>query len=509
MESNLDRREFLKLAGLLSLGYAIHSKGIPSAAGPQTRKQNILVVVYDALSAYNVSLHGYRRETTPNLARLAARAIVYHNHYAGGNFTTPGTASLLTGALPWTHRAFVHDGKVSESFVTKSIFHAFPGHYRIAYSHNPLVNTLLNQFKEDLDEYIPQARLFLASDGILQALFTNDEDIATVSWARTIKRQEEGYSYSLLLAHLYEQLRERRIAGLKPYYPRGIPHISTDNYFLLEQATDWVSSRLRELPRPFLGYFHFLPPHFPYKTHRDFYERFKGDGWRPPEKPIDAAFNQGKSQERLFEWRTWYDEFILYADREFGRLFDHLEASGLLEDTWVVFTSDHGEMFERGISGHLTHALYQPVIRIPLLIFEPGRDERVDVYTPTSAIDVLPTLLEATGEAIPDWIEGEVLPPFGRRSPDPGRKLYAQVARDNHPEAALTHASLMYLKGSYKLTRYFGYGRLGEADERIDLYNVEADPEELNELSTKEKVQTEELLSELEEKLAQVNEPYL
>ena len=66
--------------------------------------QNIIIIVFDAFSAYHISLYGYQRETAPNISRLAERAIVYHNHYAGGNYTTPGTASLLTGAQPWPSR---------------------------------------------------------------------------------------------------------------------------------------------------------------------------------------------------------------------------------------------------------------------------------------------------------------------------------------------------------------------------------------------------------------------
>jgi hypothetical protein len=51
--------------------------------------------------------------------------VVYHNHYAGGNYTTPGTASLLTGTLPWKHRAFQPGGNVDEAYVEKNIFSAF------------------------------------------------------------------------------------------------------------------------------------------------------------------------------------------------------------------------------------------------------------------------------------------------------------------------------------------------------------------------------------------------
>ena len=126
-----------------------------------------------------------------------------------------------------------------------------------------------------------------------------------------------------------------------------------------------------------------------------------------------------------------YDEFLLYVDHEFGRFMDSLEESGLLENTWVVFTSDHGEMFERGIDGHSQHALYEPVIRVPLLIFEPGQKTRIDVHTPTSAIDVLPTMLHVTGHQTPEWIEGEILPPYRPTEIDPERSVYVVRANDN------------------------------------------------------------------------------
>lgn len=101
MQTNITRRDFLKLAGLLPLSIALPSV----SQSTETDKQNVIIFVFDALSAHNISLYGYPRKTMPNLVRLAEKAVVYHNHHAGGNFTTPGTASLLTGVLPWSHRA--------------------------------------------------------------------------------------------------------------------------------------------------------------------------------------------------------------------------------------------------------------------------------------------------------------------------------------------------------------------------------------------------------------------
>ena len=166
MKNQITRRDFLKLPG------CCRSVLLPQVlwvrwmlwGNVQTNPQNVLVIVFDAWSAYHVSLHGYPRDTMPNLARLADRAVVYHNHYAGGNYTTPGTASLLTGTHPWTHRAFQPGGRVPEALVAENIFSAFENYYRITYSHNLWANLLLRQFKDDLDQYIPKKKYFLTGD---------------------------------------------------------------------------------------------------------------------------------------------------------------------------------------------------------------------------------------------------------------------------------------------------------------------------------------------------------
>ncbi|MEA3352154.1 MAG: sulfatase-like hydrolase/transferase, partial [Chloroflexota bacterium] len=101
-----NRRDFLKFASLFSTGLAFQRfTAAPAWSQQNAGEKNIIIVVLDALSACNIALHGYARDTMPNLAKLAEKAVVYHNHYAAGNFTTPGTASLLTGTLPWSHRA--------------------------------------------------------------------------------------------------------------------------------------------------------------------------------------------------------------------------------------------------------------------------------------------------------------------------------------------------------------------------------------------------------------------
>jgi arylsulfatase A-like enzyme len=509
MRKKITRRDFLKLAGLLPISIA--APDIGNSLGPfqqEGKKQNVIIVVFDALSAYHISLHGYQRETTPNLARLVERAVVYHNHYAGGNSTMPGTASLLTGTHPWTHRAFGLDKKkVEESFVNKNIFTAFKNYYRLAYTHNPVADRILAQFSEKMEEHVPLEKLFLVNDTLINNLFDDDKDTASVSWVRAMKRKEEGFAYSLFLSHILEKQRERIIANLRPQYPGGLPHIGADDYFLLEDAIDWLGDTLGDLPQPFLGYFHFLPPHRPYLTHKDFQSRFDKDEFVPAIKPPDL-FTKEKTIEFLLRKQNDYDEFILYVDREFGRFMNKMDEMGLLEDTWVILTSDHGEMFERGILGHITPVLYQPLVKVPLVIFEPGRRSGLDIFSNTSAVDLLPTLLQVTGQAQVNWGEGDVMPPYALKEPNLERNMYVVQARKNDQYKPLTIATIVLVKGQYKLMYFFGYEEL-RGIERVELYDVENDPEELNDLSSSKRETANELLYELMTKLAEVNKPFL
>jgi choline-sulfatase len=179
----------------------------------------------------------------------------------------------------------------------------------------------------------------------------------------------------------------------------------------------------------------------------------------------------------------------------------------LLDNTWVVLTSDHGELFERGIAGHLTPVLYQPVIRVPLVVFEPGRKNRQDVYSNTSAVDLLPTLLNITGQKPSDWSEGIVLSPFSTMQ-DSERSIYVLQARKNAKYGPITEATTALIKEQYKLMYFIGYSELGAEGERIELYDIKNDPEEMNDLSASKRETTTELLNELKQKLAEVNQPY-
>ena len=142
----MKRRDFLKLMGLsplllASLKFSQNKAKITNS--PDKNLPNILILVLDTLSARHMSLYGYPRDTTPHMKRFAEQATVYHRHYANGNYTTTGTASLLSGMYPWTHGAIHLGDSVHKKFTDRNIFAQLrKSYYTFSYTHNPMAYIL-------------------------------------------------------------------------------------------------------------------------------------------------------------------------------------------------------------------------------------------------------------------------------------------------------------------------------------------------------------------------------
>jgi arylsulfatase A-like enzyme len=509
MKHKMNRREFIKLMGMSALLPALrYAPAARARSGAGSDLPNILILVADAFSAQHASLYGYPRQTTPNLERFAANAAVYHNHYAAANFTTPGTASLLTGVYPWTHRAFNTRGTVIEDYTRQNIFSALEGspYYRAAWSHNGYAVLFFNQFRRWIDYQKPSEDLFLADEIVLDGILPNDQNVALSSEDIIFTRNNRQPS-SLFLSlfdewrryFLLQQIEKKRGAD----YPAGFPMVDENFHpFLLEDATDWLIQDLPGLPQPFLMYAHILPPHEPYRPRREFIDLFQDD-YHPPVKRAHF-FAQNLPQESLDERRLAYDRYMAFVDAELGRVFQSLDQNGLLDNTVVIFTSDHGQMFERGIHGHITPTLYHPLLHVPMLIRRPGQAGRQDIYAPTSAVDLLPTVAHLAGQPAPAWSEGQVLPPFGPDIPDT-RSIFALETKTSFKLRPLLAGTLALIRGPHKMTYTFGFR---DYNDKFEMYNLEEDPEEMWDIYPLQVQGVKQLRSEIINKLKKVDEPY-
>jgi hypothetical protein len=219
---NLSRRDFLKLAGLATGAVAMPRLAPRFMVNRNSDLPNVIILVFDAMSARNLSLYSYERDTTPNFRKFAERANVYHRHYSSGNYTTPGTASLLTGTYPWTHRAINLGGLIERDHVEHNIFSAFGGEYnRLAFSQNMLPNYFFGQFSKDIETVLPLSSFSLLEQ-IYGESFTKDMPSAYRSLDNFLFK--EATPPASLVFGLVDQIlfrREEARAGLDADY--GLP----------------------------------------------------------------------------------------------------------------------------------------------------------------------------------------------------------------------------------------------------------------------------------------------
>ncbi len=173
-----------------------------------------------------------------------------------------------------------------------------------------------------------------------------------------------------------------------------------------------------------------------------------------------------------------YDSGIRYADKALGKLFDYLKKTGQMKDTIIIITSDHGESFynrKTGLPEHPKyglhgHNLYDELLRVPLILFNPDmQNDTKQINITVRLVDIMPTIMELTGLDIPDDIRGVSLVNI-KDSAEKNRVVYSESIKDIPANEMKSLRS-----GDYKLMR-----KLFESspDNDVKLYNITADPGE-------------------------------
>lgn len=174
-------------------------------------------------------------------------------------------------------------------------------------------------------------------------------------------------------------------------YTQGFDYFFMQSRMIAEKTNEKalrVIDKLYDPTQPMFLYVHYMDPHDPYKAPDEYRNYFK----EPLQNP--------RYQSAELELMRQYDNEIRYVDAKIGELIAYAKSKGLLDNTYIVLTADHGEQFrERGNVGH-GYTLHDEETHIPLLIIPPGATSGQDIATPVSHLDIFPTLLQSTG--IPD-----------------------------------------------------------------------------------------------------------
>ncbi|MFN0242072.1 MAG: sulfatase [Planctomycetota bacterium] len=406
----------------------------PSVVGKTAPEQrtNVLIVSVDTLRADHLSCYGHTRATSPNIDALAARGVLFERALSTAPWTLPSYGTLFSGMEVAKHKA----GVIAERESAWGKDEAVP---------TKVATQGLRADVRTLAERLVRARYRTA--GFYSNTFLNPNS--------GLDRGFETYVY----------YQYNAASGV-------------------DLAQQWVDDHARE---PWFVFLHLMDPHAPYAPPAPYDQQFAGRSVETLESypPDTGALRQTPpSAEFKKQLIDLYDGEIAFTDAQIGRFLDHLAEIGELDDTLVVFHSDHGEEFwEHGGFEH-GHDLHDEVLHVPLILALPGKlAPGARVAARVSTADILPTVLELLGVESSGALDGRSLLPL-------------VGARDAAPRD-LVSESILWGKTERK-ARFAGDLKLiamGASDDR--LFDLAQDPGERQDLAPLRRADVERLRAEL------------
>jgi arylsulfatase A-like enzyme len=453
-----------------------------NVANAAAKYPNIIIITFDALAAGHTPLYGYHLDTTPNLRKLAQESYVFDHFFASSNFTPPALSSLLTGKHPVYHHiindySFYSGAGRNENLPTLLMRAGYHTMAVCAVQFGAPWNRNMEGFQQ-VSPVFSNSRLAI---GLSRFFFAFGSGAA--SWVTPLIRESP-----LFLAARYFKRPGKSGAPSQPQNSLGV--------YAPEQTLAAASALLKDAKSPFFLWVHILPPHDPYAPRSDFLYTFLKekifDG--PQILASDVAPDNRyplKDQPTVDKLARRYDEHILYADHEVGKFLNSLRQSGLWDNSIIMVSADHGEMFAKGFLSHCGPYLYQPLIHVPLLLRLPGQTQGGRVAANVSQTDLAPTVLDLLGLKPPAWMDGRSVKDALKNPPmETGAKFSMNLSHWGDPADCYTR-SIAAIRGAHKLIYYI------ELD-RYEMFDLRRDPGEEDNLADKEP----ELFQSLKKELA-------
>jgi arylsulfatase A-like enzyme len=428
-------------------------------------RPHIILIMTDQQRFDTLAAWGYEHMITPAMDRLAAEGLSFRNAFCPGATCVASRAAVFTGMYPhntgtysfdaWAnHRNWVQDlneggyhcvniGKMH--FTPRDVPGGF--HERVVVE-NPTSNHIDHGGADD------DWGRFMRIHGVQRP---NDRNKTDPDW----KQKYQGVPW-----HLEEKFHS--------------------DVFIGDSALAWIRDYKGE--GPFFLQVGFTGPHEPWdplQRHLDQYEgrelpkRIFREGELEEKPPQHAGHKQmhattehesvidmySPTEDDIERMRRHYYAKITTVDEKLGQVVEALEARGYLDNSLLIFCSDHGELL-----GDHTMAykwlMYDPIVHVPMIVRDGRRSELAGTSTDdlTSLMDIGPTILEAAGLPVPSYLEGRSLRPYieGQGADFAPREWV--FAEDNY--------QIMMRGTRHKMVYYIG-------QEQGELYDLEQDPHEL------------------------------
>lgn len=394
----------------------------------RTDQPNVVVFFTDQQRWDSAGVHGNPLELTPNFDRIAQRGTHLYNTFTCQPVCGPARASLQTGMYS-TATGCWHNGIRLPSNL-KTLGECFrEGGYKTGYIgkwHLADRNPVPQEQRGGYEYWLASNVLEFTSEAYRTELYDNDNKPVRLP----------GY----------------RVDAVTDAAIRYIDAHQANPFFLfLSYIEPHFQNRLDSYPAP------------------DGYEQRYTSRWTPP----DLMALPGSQHQHL----GGYWGMIKRLDEAFGRLLDTLKSLDILDNTIVLFTTDHGCHFKTRNSEY-KRSCHESSIRIPTALCGPGLESGGQIRQMVSLVDLPPTLLDAAGLAVPEQMQGRSVLPLLRGQ------------RDNWPDDVFVQISESQVGRAVRTQRWkysvsapgVGGKARPDSDTYVEefLYDMEADPYELN-----------------------------
>jgi arylsulfatase A-like enzyme len=429
---------------------------VPGRLAGAYKDYNLLIVSITNVGTDHVGLYGYKRDTTPQLDKWGAGALVFDDAFTQASWTLPAGTSMLTSLYPYSHQIMGRNRNMMLSRSIKTlpeILKAFG--YRTA------------AFTGGLD--------YMGSLGHMRGFSTAPDNPPFTRFETTIPQAQawlaaNGGGKFFLFVHGYDA------------HP---PFLPSKKFYGVFASTE--------------GKHITVNPAFTYRGYRDGSGQDITAYYHESRKVLTDADKKKKvsekktvlTQEDADYLRDLYDENVLEEDGRVGAFLASLD-KGLLAKTIVVVESEHGEMFAKhgrfGRAGAIRGTLYDDVVHVPLLIKLPGQPGR-RVSGLAQLVDLPPTLLELLGIPAPRRAQGVSLLPLISSGTQVNSEVYAGTKYNSYlPETygpyAFSSINESVRDRNWKLIHEVTFPgaaarKAGKGEqETFELYDLAADPGE-------------------------------
>jgi len=352
---------------------------------------NVILIISDTFRRDNLGCYGGDKVHTPHIDKFAEKSFIFDSAYCMSFPTVPNRNDILTGRCTFTYKPWA---PIDRNEVT--------------------LPAVLNKAGAVTSLVVDTPHPFTPG-------FNYQRDFQ--AW-EVIRGQENDRWKTSLREVTFpcapEKLRNPH--GTVVQYLRNVANRKMEaDYFVartMQTASDWLEENYKH---PFFLYIDTFDPHEPWDPPKYYVDLY--DAGYEGEEVIYPRYDKCDylTESELKHCKALYDGEVTLVDRWVGLLLDRVKSLGLLKNTMVIFTTDHGFYIgEHGYTGkslitqqyHQALPLYPTVSAIPLLIYLPGVEKKIHIGALAQSVDMMPTILDFMGVDIPGTVQGLSLMPI-------------------------------------------------------------------------------------------------